>query len=114
MCGCVCLGISLDLSVVPTTSDSVHLQSANSSAPSASSLLASTSEPSQDVPGPSTICPDMAPDSTMEVHSGAPGPSNTTTPTEGEVTLDGTLFRFAGVGNIILVNYRKIEMFTWL
>ncbi|KAM9493094.1 E3 ubiquitin-protein ligase Arkadia isoform 3-T3 [Clarias gariepinus] len=67
-----------DLSVVPTTSDSVHLQPASSSAPSASSLLASTSEPSQDAPGPSTSCPAVAPDSTMEVHSGLPGPSNTT------------------------------------
>ncbi|KAL7830962.1 hypothetical protein SRHO_G00304640 [Serrasalmus rhombeus] len=68
-----------DLSVVPTTSDSLHSQPAGSSISSSSSLHASTSEPHQEVPGPSGSCSATAPDSTLEAHvlSGAHGPSTT-------------------------------------
>ncbi|XP_066510427.1 E3 ubiquitin-protein ligase Arkadia-like isoform X2 [Hoplias malabaricus] len=63
-----------DLSVVPTTSDSLHSQLASSSISSSSSLHASTSE-SLEAPGPSGNGPTMVPDSTLE----APGPSATNT-----------------------------------
>uniref|UniRef100_A0A3B4CT20 E3 ubiquitin-protein ligase Arkadia n=1 Tax=Pygocentrus nattereri TaxID=42514 RepID=A0A3B4CT20_PYGNA len=79
-----------DLSVVPTTSDSLHSQPAGSSISSSSSLHASTSEPHQEVPGPSGSCSATAPDSTLEAHvlSGAHGPSTTSaTATEGERSL---------------------------
>ncbi|KAL6461429.1 hypothetical protein MHYP_G00295730 [Metynnis hypsauchen] len=68
-----------DLSVVPTTSDSLHSQPASSSISSSSSLHASTSEPHQEVPGPSGSCSATVPDSTLEHHalSGAHGPSTT-------------------------------------
>lgn len=77
-----------DLSVVATTSDSVHSLPATSASSSVSSLLASNSEPSQDAPGPSTTCPAVAPDSTQDSHSSITGPSNTTiTVVEGEEKL---------------------------
>ncbi|KAI4900201.1 hypothetical protein NFI96_017677, partial [Prochilodus magdalenae] len=68
-----------DLSVVPTTSDSLHSQPASSSISSSSSLHASTSELPQEAPGPSGSCPAPAPISTLEAqaHSGAQGLSNT-------------------------------------
>ncbi|XP_072527512.1 E3 ubiquitin-protein ligase Arkadia isoform X1 [Salminus brasiliensis] len=68
-----------DLSVVPTTSDSIHSQPASSSISSSSSLHASTSEQPQEAPGTSGSCAAAAPDSTLEaqVHGGAPGLSTT-------------------------------------
>ncbi|XP_055777063.1 E3 ubiquitin-protein ligase Arkadia-like isoform X2 [Salvelinus fontinalis] len=61
-----------DLSVVPSTSDSIHAQTVSSSS-SSSSHHTSTSEP-HDAPGPSTSCPGQgpAPDSTL-----AQGPRGT-------------------------------------
>ncbi|XP_045074323.1 LOW QUALITY PROTEIN: E3 ubiquitin-protein ligase Arkadia [Coregonus clupeaformis] len=61
-----------DLSVVPSTSDSLHPQTVSSSS-SSSTHHASTSEP-HDAPGPSTSCPGQgpAPDSTL-----AQGPRGT-------------------------------------
>ncbi|XP_064869160.1 E3 ubiquitin-protein ligase Arkadia-like isoform X3 [Oncorhynchus nerka] len=61
-----------DLSVVPSTSDSIHPQTVSSSS-SSSSHHTSTSEP-HDAPGPSTNCPGQgsAPDSTL-----AQGPRGT-------------------------------------
>ncbi|XP_055755620.1 E3 ubiquitin-protein ligase Arkadia-like isoform X1 [Salvelinus fontinalis] len=59
-----------DLSVVPSTSDSIHPQTVSSSS-SSSSHHTSTSEP-HDAPGPSTSCPGQAPDSTL-----AQGPRGT-------------------------------------
>ncbi|XP_076853215.1 E3 ubiquitin-protein ligase Arkadia isoform X3 [Brachyhypopomus gauderio] len=70
-----------DLSVVPTTSDSVHSQPASSSSSSSSSLHASTSEPAHEAPGPSASCPAVAADRPLDAraHAGAPGPSTTAT-----------------------------------
>ncbi|XP_028812131.1 E3 ubiquitin-protein ligase Arkadia isoform X2 [Denticeps clupeoides] len=58
-----------DVSVVPTTSDSVRTQHVSSSSSSSSSHHASTSELPQEAPGPSSSCPAPLPDSTL----GAPG-----------------------------------------
>uniref|UniRef100_A0AAY5EAQ3 RING-type E3 ubiquitin transferase n=1 Tax=Electrophorus electricus TaxID=8005 RepID=A0AAY5EAQ3_ELEEL len=73
-----------DLSVVPTTSDSVHSQPASSSSSSSSSLHASTSDAAHEPPGPSASCPAMVADRMLEAHShaGVPGPSTTATAAE--------------------------------
>ncbi|XP_067104749.1 E3 ubiquitin-protein ligase Arkadia isoform X2 [Osmerus mordax] len=76
-----------DLSVVPTTSDSVHPQTVSSS--SSSSHHASTSEP-HEAPGPSSSCPGPAPDSTLApCSSGSSGAVGTTTEDESRRSLAG-------------------------
>lgn len=80
-----------DLSVVPTTSGSVHPQTVRSSSAS-SSYHASTSE-LNDVPGPSTSCAGSAPES---LHSQRPGASARTA-TEGTASPRWWRIHFNGV-----------------
>ncbi|XP_075880720.1 E3 ubiquitin-protein ligase Arkadia isoform X2 [Nelusetta ayraudi] len=81
-----------DLSVVPTTSGSVHPQTVRSSSAS-SSYHASTSE-LNDVPGPSTSCAGSAPES---LHSQRPGASaRTATEDDSRPALSSTSGETAG------------------
>ncbi|XP_070757887.1 E3 ubiquitin-protein ligase Arkadia isoform X2 [Enoplosus armatus] len=81
-----------DLSVVPTTSGSVHPQTVRSSS-SSSSHHASTSE-LNDAPGPSTSCPGSIPES---MHTQRPsGSTRTATEDDGRPGLSGTAGENAG------------------
>ncbi|KAG7230476.1 hypothetical protein INR49_024585 [Caranx melampygus] len=75
-----------DLSVVPTTSSSIHPQTVRSSS-SSSSHHASTSE-LNDAPGPSTSCPGSIPES-MHAHRPS-GSSRTATEDDSRPGLSGT------------------------
>ncbi|KAM3838394.1 E3 ubiquitin-protein ligase Arkadia-like, partial [Diretmus argenteus] len=81
-----------DLSVVPTTSGSIHPQTVRSSS-SASSHHASTSE-LNDVPGPSTSCPGPVPDSMHAQRSS--GSTRTATEDDGRPSLSSTAGENAG------------------
>ncbi|XP_061599492.1 E3 ubiquitin-protein ligase Arkadia isoform X1 [Cololabis saira] len=81
-----------DLSVVPTTSGSVHPQSVRSSS-SSSSHHASTSE-LNDAPGPSTSCPGSIPES---MHTQRPsGSTRTATDDDNRQSLSGAAGENAG------------------
>ncbi|XP_047435815.1 E3 ubiquitin-protein ligase Arkadia isoform X3 [Mugil cephalus] len=81
-----------DLSVVPTTSGSIHSQTVRSSS-SSSSHHASTSE-LNDAPGPSTSCPGSIPES---MHTQRPsGSARTATEDDSRPGLSGTVGEGAG------------------
>lgn len=96
-----------DLSVVPTTSSSIHPQTVRSSS-SSSSHHASTSE-LNDAPGPSTSCPGSVPESMHTQRSSG----STRTATEGKEG-PGTLIQSAVRHFISLAKRRSLSNISFL